>query len=136
LIALCACCGAFAFLAIVWKGLRERSWNLLVLATWSAIPLATLSYVHLPPKYLMSGAPAIAILMVLSLKTSRYSVPCLCVLMVGGATLSWLTLRADAEFADKARLAAADLIRPNTGAGHTVWFTGEWGIYWYAQRAG
>jgi len=136
LIVVCACSAAFVLLATVHKAVRERSWNLMLLIAWTAIPLAAVSYIHLPPKYLLGGAPAIAILIILFLRKSRFATAFLCVLLAGCLTLSWLTLRADTEFAGKARLAAEDLVRPETAAGHAVWFTGEWGIYWYAQRAG
>jgi hypothetical protein len=135
-IVVCALCGLAPFVATVWSGLRERSWSLVMLALWSAIPLSVVSYVHLPPKYLMSGAPAIAILVVLFLRSCRFFIPCVSALIAFCVILSVLTLRADAEFAGKARTAVRDLITPERAAGRTVWFTGEWGLYWYAQQAG
>jgi hypothetical protein len=136
LVVICAGCGALAVLAIIYRAARERSGDVLLLAAWSAIPLAVLAYVHLPPKYLFAGAPAIAILIVLCLRRSAWPRACTGGLIACCLVLSWLTLRADNEFADKARLATRDLLAPPVAAGRNVWFTGEWGIYWYAQRAG
>ena len=136
LIAVCAGCGTIALLAAAWNAARLRSGERMLLVAWSAIPLAAAAYVHLPPKYLIGGAPAIAILIVIFLRESHFPVRSVYVLAAACVTLSWLTLRADAEFAGKAREAAKDLILPQTTAGRRVWVNGEWGIYWYAQRAG
>jgi hypothetical protein len=122
--------------AILYRAARDRSGDVLLLIAWSAIPLAVLAYVHLPPKYLLAGAPALAILIVLCLRRSPWPGACAAALLACCVVLSWLTLRADSEFADKARLASRDLVDPPIAAGRNVWFTGEWGIYWYAQRAG
>jgi hypothetical protein len=122
--------------AILCRAARERSGDVLLLIAWSAIPLAVLTYVHLPPKYLFAGAPAIAILIVLCLRRSPWPRVCAGGLLACCLVLSWLTLRADTEFADKARLATHDLLGPQIRTGRNIWFTGEWGIYWYAQRAG
>ena len=136
LVVACAGCGAFAVSAILYRAATEHSGDVLLLIAWSAIPLAVMAYVHLPPKYLFAGAPAIAILIVLCLRRSTWPRTYAAALLACCLALSWLTLRADTEFADKARLAAHDLLGPPMVAGRNVWFTGEWGIYWYAQRAG
>ena len=34
------------------------------------------------------------------------------------------------------RQASAELIAPHTAKGEKVWFTGQWGLYWYARKAG
>jgi hypothetical protein len=49
---------------------------------------------------------------------------------------SLVLLRADADFADYGRRAAAELIAPRVAAGEKVWYGGQWGFYWYAQEAG
>jgi hypothetical protein len=51
-------------------------------------------------------------------------------------SFSLLLLRADADFADYGRRAAADLVAPHVAAGETVWYGGIWGFYWYAREAG
>jgi hypothetical protein len=107
-----------------------------LLLAWITIPLAAVSYVHLPPKYFIGSAPAIAILVIGFLRKRRSFTTLAGAIIAGSLCLSWLTLRADAEFAGKARIAAEDLVRPQTAAGIKVWFTGDWGIYWYAQSAG
>ncbi len=132
----CACCGAFTLCATFYRAIRERSFDVMFLVAWMAIPLAAVSYVHLPPKYFIASAPAIAILVVGFLRKRRSFTTLAGTVIAASLCLCWLTLRADAEFAGKARLAAEDLIRPQTAAGSRVWFTGDWGIYWYAQRAG
>jgi len=47
---------------------------------------------------------------------------------------SVLLLRADADFADYGRRAAAELIAPRVAAGEKVWYGGQWGFYWYARE--
>lgn len=134
-IAVGACCGAIILLAIVWRAGRERR-EYLLFAGWAAIPLMAVAYVHLPPKYLVGAAPAIVLLMIVFLRRSRWPAIGAGALIAGGIVLSFLALRADAEFAEAARVTAQELVRPRIAEGRSVWFTGEWGIYWYAQRAG
>lgn len=136
LIALSAICAAIALVAIFGKAIRERTSDLLFLTGWLITPLCAVFYTHLPPKYLIGCSPAIAILMILLLRRNRFAAIWAGTLIACCAVLSWLTLRADSEFAGKARVAAEELVRPNAAAGQNVWFTGEWGIAWYAQRAG
>ena len=49
---------------------------------------------------------------------------------------SCVLLRADADFAEYGRRAAAELIAPHVAAGEKVWYGGVMGFYWYAQEAG
>ena len=49
---------------------------------------------------------------------------------------SCLLLRADADFAEYGRKAAAELIAPHVAAGETVWYFGVMGFNWYGQEAG
>ncbi len=50
---------------------------------------------------------------------------------------SWALLRADADFAEAGRRAAAELIAPRVKAGERIWYgAGQWGFYWYAHQAG
>jgi 4-amino-4-deoxy-L-arabinose transferase-like glycosyltransferase len=110
----------------------------MVLWAWLLLPLPTLAYLHLPPKYLVPAAPAIALLVArclaeLPLRRAR---------LVGGATvatglvLGILIIRADARQANFGRRAASELVAPLVQRGERVWFAGHWGFQWYAEKAG
>lgn len=130
--------GCICMAQIVLAARRSRQWKILVLSIWLLIPLAALPYRQLPLKYLLASAPAVAILIPLWLQKERGRVrnSVLLASIAGGLTLSILILRADTRFAELPREAAAELIAPRVNRGKTVWFTGEWGLYWYAQLAG
>jgi hypothetical protein len=120
-----------------WEGFRTRSPGLL-LSIWLLVPCAVLPYRHLPSKYLMVTAPAAAIAgMALLRKESpafRNAVATAAIGVFGIASL--FILQADTQFAEMSRQASADLIAPRVAQGEKVWFTGQWGLYWYAQKAG
>ena len=116
---------------ILWDGWLRRDWQQLFLGTWLLIPLAALPYAHLPSKYLVAVAPAIAILVTTRLNT-RVLMPAL----AAGAVLGLLILQADTQLASLWREGAAKHIAPRIRAGESVWFAGSWGFYWYAEQAG
>src|SRR5205085_10220384 len=53
-----------------------------------------------------------------------------------GVAHSMLILSADYRFADYGRKAAAQWVAPRVSSGETVWYSGQWSFYWYAERAG
>lgn len=123
--------------AILGDAVRRRDpvqlalWLLLVAAAPTAL------YVHLPPKYLVPAAPAMAILLVQALRGLDLRrlwlrlVPCVGI----GAVLAVLIIRADAAMAEVGRaggLQVADAMRQ----GVPVWMDGAWGFQWYAMQAG
>jgi hypothetical protein len=118
-----------------WHG---GSWTDRLLGLWVLFPLAAVFYIHLPLKYMISAMPAIVLIMVRTLwqvSTTR-AVAASAVLIVVCTAFSWLLLRADDDFADYGRRAAAELIVPHVAAGEKVWYAGQWGFYWYARVAG
>jgi hypothetical protein len=123
---------------IAWDAWRRRDWTRIALFAWLLIPLAAAPYVHLPAKYLVAAAPAMALLIASAViecagLSSRVVVAAA---TAGGVALGVAILHADAEFGRVGRRAAAELIAPNVAAGHRVWFNGHWGFHWYAEVAG
>src|SRR5215471_14705553 len=124
-------------LHLLWRGWQARSWPLMLLA-WLLVPCLVLPYGHLPPKLVMIGAPAAAIVSMGWLRSER---PQFRRWMFAGAAsacaiVSILVLRADQRFSELPRQAAAELVAPAVQRGERVWYAGHWGIYWYAQKAG
>ena len=110
----------------------------LCLLLWLLIPLPIVYYSHLPIKYFLPSMPAI-ILMCFRLAESipaRMTRVGAVVLIVSATVYSMLILRSDAEFADFGRSAMAELIRPHTDAGETVWSGDDFSAYWYAPLNG
>jgi 4-amino-4-deoxy-L-arabinose transferase-like glycosyltransferase len=129
-------------IAVVWDvlalTLRSGDPVRVALGVWLLVPAAVIPYLHLPSKYLLASAPAVAILIAReafhqTMPRPRAVLGITCVL---GLALGVAILRADAALADVGRRAAAELIAPNVAAGRTVWFTGHWGSQWYAMKAG
>jgi hypothetical protein len=129
-------------LAAIWDVLddarRRGDRTRLALGVWLLVPAPIVLYQHLPPKYLVASAPAVAILLASELEQRteatrrRFAAAIICV----GVGLGVLIVRADAQFADVGRIAVRELIAPNIAAGHRVWFDGHWGFQWYAEKAG
>ena len=118
--------------------LFKRSQVQLALVTWMLAPMPVLIYSNFPPKFLLAGAPAMAILVAgaLELYPRRVAIACLAVLTSVCVGYSCLLLQADAQFADISRAAASELIAPRVAEGKRVWFSGQWGSYWYSAKAG
>ena len=123
-----AAVGAVVLADIVREAWRARNF---VLAGWLFIALPTTMYVHVPAKYLIVSAPAVALLV--APRMSRMLAAATCAV---GLALGILILSASASFAGMGRMAANELIEPATARGENVWFLGHWGFQWYAERAG
>lgn len=117
-----------------------RAWDRLglLLSLWLLIPVPAVLYVQLPIKYLLGVLPAIILILIRLLSSiprarelSAYGM-----LVFSCSAYSCVLLRADADFAEYGRRAAAELIAPHVAAGEKVWYGGQWGFYWYAQEAG
>jgi hypothetical protein len=115
---------------------RDRIGTLLGL--WLLIPLSTGVYLHLPLKYMVPVLPAAVLLVLRAVPTAQSKRAQLAygTIVLLCSCYSLLLLRADLDFADYARRAAAELIAPRVAAGEKVWYGGEWGFYWYAEKAG
>jgi hypothetical protein len=112
----------------------------LILGLWLLIPLPTVWYEHLPPKYLLAAAPAMALLLALHLREARarWAGPAA---IACGAALGVLILKADGMQAEIGRMGgqiAAEEVaaQVKVGGGGQVWLDGAWGFQWYAMEAG
>lgn len=130
--------GLTAFAHMIYQSVRTWNRTSILLGLWMLIPLPITIYIHLPIKYLLIVLPAIILIVIRELSTlakprelSVYGT-IVCVY----AAFSSVLLRADADFAESSRRASAELIAPHVAAGEKVWFSGQWGLYWYAQKAG
>jgi hypothetical protein len=115
---------------------RDRDPWRMACALWLLIPLVALPYIHFPVKYLVPCAPAAALLIADLLPALRWRKAALCGIVAAGAIYGGMVLRADAQFAEMPREAAKRLIAPHVAAGERVWVSSQWGLYWYAQKAG
>jgi hypothetical protein len=123
---------------LIYTCCRGRDWTGLMLGLWILIPLPAIVYQHLPIKYMLAVMPAVIVILLRTLADlpKPRAVAIYATLAALCAVYSCVILRADADFADYGRRAAAELIAPHVAAGEKVWFGGQWGFFWYAQRAG
>jgi hypothetical protein len=109
-----------------------------LLSLWILMPLSAVIYVNLPIKFMVAVAPAIVLILLRllsSLAPSRARLACAAIILICAA-YSFVLLKADSNFANNSRQAAAELIAPHAAAGEKVWYGGQWGFYWYAKEAG
>ena len=133
--ALCAATVVLHLLYVYW---RRRDSTGLILGFWLLSPLPAVYYVHFPIKYMIAILPAAVLLLlqtVSGLSRSRMLAICGTIVVIC-VSYSCVILRADQDFAEYGRRAAAELIAPHVARRERVWYGGEWGFYWYAQRAG
>jgi 4-amino-4-deoxy-L-arabinose transferase-like glycosyltransferase len=130
--------GMMALADVLRDALRRGDRDQLLLGAWLLLALPTLGYFHVPAKYLVPSAPAVALLVARLLRRpeDRLARPVAWGVVAAGAVLGLLVVHADAEFADLGRRAARELIAPRVRAGQRVWYGGGWGFQWYAQQAG
>jgi hypothetical protein len=136
--ALLAALSAMVLVDVVVDGYRRRDPLQLILGGWLWLPVLICPYVHLPSKYLLISAPAMAVVLVrvsrgasLRLRPILWSTTAL-----AGLALGLAIVRADLALAESGRRAAAELIAPQVAAGLRVWYFGHWGFQWYAEQAG
>jgi hypothetical protein len=130
--------GLTAFADMIYFYLRSRDRLGILLSLWVLIPLPAIIYIYFPIKYMVAVLPAIALILIrqISLLSKSRASLAYTALIFACAGFSLLILRADADFAEYGRRAAAELIAPRVAAGEKVWYGGEWGFYWYAHEAG
>ncbi|MBI5507363.1 MAG: hypothetical protein HY903_01295 [Deltaproteobacteria bacterium] len=129
--------GAVALFDIVVEGYRRRDQAQLVMGLWLLIAVPTAMYDHLPVKYLVPAAPAMAILLArhgASLGTRVRALLASAALVVG-LVVGVLVNLADQELAEIGRRGGA-VVAEEVARGETVWMDGGWGFQWYAMRAG
>jgi len=127
---------ALAHMAI--EQLRQRDHVGVFLAAWVLIPLPAIFYQQFPLKYMLAVLPALVLIMMRALGETSLSIARAveAAMLVGFTAYSCLLLKADADFANFSRTATDELIRLHTGADQRVWYSGQWGFYWYADQAG
>jgi hypothetical protein len=130
--------GLLAVADIIVTFLRSGDQTGILLLLWLSLPLFTSVYLHLPLKYLVPILPAIVLILLRVIPTMGWKRARLAYGMIIIACVSYsvLLLKADEDFANYNRRAAAELIAPRVTAGEKVWYAGEWGFYWYAEQAG
>ncbi len=130
--------GLVVLVHILYRSVRDRDRLGMLLWLWLLLPLPAVFYHHLPIKYLVPVMPAVVLLLVRALADlpDRWALNCCGALVVICTAYSCVLLKADADAADCARQAAADLIAVPVASGEKVWFSGQWGFYWYALEAG
>ena len=133
---LCAGVGAVVLMDVLLWSFQSRDQWRIACALWLLLPLAILQYMHLPVKYLVPCAPAAALLIADLLPAFRWRMAPLSGIVAAGAIFGSMVLHTDAQFAEMGREAAARLIAPRVAAGQRVWVSSQWGLYWYAQKAG
>jgi hypothetical protein len=110
----------------------------LAAGAWLLVALPMVVYSHLPPKYLVMSAPAMALLIVReaardrSWHQRRYAAGGI---IAVGFALGVLIVQADARMGEIGR-EGGDLVAGYVGHGERVWFDGTWGFQWYADHAG
>lgn len=130
---------ALALYDIVRDAFVRRDALQLTLGAWILLALPVAIYIHMPPKYMIVSAPAMAIL--ISRRLADEKVPLRArhlgrVIAIAGAVLGLLIIRVDVRFSEMGRRAANELIAPRVARGERVWFAGHWGFQFYAMQAG
>ncbi len=115
---------------------RRRDHVELGLAAWLLIMTPIAVYSHLPPKYFVPSAPAMAILILRHVESQgRNPTRVLGTLAVLHVVLGVLIIRADAAHGETGREGGA-VVASYVARGERVWFDGTWGFQWYAMQAG
>jgi hypothetical protein len=135
-ITVCGALGAFVLMDVLLTSVQSRDHWRIACALWLLVPLAALPYIHFPVKYLVVCAPAAALLIADLLSAFPWRRAALCGIVAAGVIFGSMVLRADAQLAEMGRQAATRLIAPRVASGKRVWFSGQWGFYWYALKAG
>jgi hypothetical protein len=131
--------GSAVLMDILLEGLWRRDRVQVALGLWLLISLPATFYDHLPVKYLVPSAPAMAILLVRRYRERApgWLGPMAVASAVVGMAIAVLVLRADASLAEIGRrggLLVAKLRASEPAA--AVWMDGAWGFQWYAVQAG
>ena len=131
--------GSAVLMNILIEGVQRRDRVQVALGLWLLISLPATFYDHLPVKYLVPSAPAMAILLVRRYRERAPQRLATVVLLSAavGLVISVLVLRADASLAAIGRRGGQVVawLRKNDPQ-KTVWMDGAWGFQWYAVAAG
>jgi hypothetical protein len=130
--------GTMVLFDLVASAFRRCDTVELAAGTWLFVALPMVTYSHLPPKYLVMSAPAMALLLVRhaardpSWRWRRYVIGAI---MTAGVALGVLIVQADARMGEIGR-EGGELVAAYVQRGERVWFDGTWGFQWYAEHAG
>jgi hypothetical protein len=131
--------GLAALISMIHRYVGERDRIGMLLGLWVLLPVPVTIYFQFPIKYMLAVTPAVVLIVIRTLSTRSRAVEWsayTAVVLVCSA-ISCVLLKANADFAEYGRRAAAELIAPHVAAGEKVWYgSGQWGFYWYAQEAG
>ena len=130
--------GTVVLIDIAVEAVRRRDPIDLGLAAWLLIAVPVVVYSHLPAKYMVPCAPAVALLIVRAVE--RRPTPGRAYWGIGavaaqGLILALLSIRADQVHAEVGRK-GGDVVARYVKRGEKVWFDGTWAFQWYAQQAG
>lgn len=108
----------------------------LFLGSWLLLAVFTAPYAHLPAKYLVPSAPAVALLIARldPMRLRRYR-PMLATTGALGLALGILIIRADAALAEIGR-EGGNVVAEYAGREAKVWVDGAWGFQWYGIQGG
>ena len=117
---------------------RRRDLVEISLAAWLLIAWPAALYAHLPAKFLVPSAPAMALLIVRHAEQAAR--PMIMRVLLGGSAFAGLVLglliaRADAAFAEVGRIGGR-VIAEEIKRGERVWYDGGISFSWYADQAG
>src|SRR5690606_23936628 len=118
------------------SAIRRRDMVELGLAAWLFIMFPIAVYSHLPAKYFVPSAPAMALLIMRHAERgallTRKPFAVLCAL---GAIVGVLVIHADAIHGEVGR-EGGKVVARYVARGERVWFDGAWAFHWYASQAG
>lgn len=128
--------GAAVLADVIASAIRRRDLVELGLTLWLFIMFPMAVYTHLPAKYFVPSAPAMAVLIMRHAErgalTSRTPLAVLCVL---NAVVGVLVIRADAVHGEVGRK-GGEIVAKYVKAGERVWYDGAWAFQHYAHYAG
>ena len=128
--------GTAVLVDCIMGGWQQRDRVQVFLGMWLLLGLVTVSYAHLPAKYLVPSAPAMAILLArFNWEHFRRAALMTGTVLAGGVLLGVLIIRADAALAEVGR-AGGVVAGRFVQQGFRVWMDGGWGFQWYAMAAG
>jgi hypothetical protein len=135
---LAACLGLIGLVHAVRTSICRNDRVGMLLSFWLLIPLPLIVYDHLAIKYYLVVLPAVSLILMRCIALLPRSVGfALCGTMaIGFTAYSCLAVRADVDFAEYGRTAAAEFVAPHVAQGEHVWYAGIAGFYWYAAEAG
>ena len=130
--------GMAVLVDIAVDGWRRRDTVQICLLAWLLIAWPAAIYYHLPAKYLVPSAPAMALLVARQAERDfprMLARSVLAVTTVAGLALGIAIAHADAALAEAGRI-GGQLAAKYVKRDERVWYDGGWSFSWYARRAG